>query len=82
MTKNKNKKLEDIPKQVVSNKECTQSPDQEVEDYLRYMATHHIDDLAYLWRHTQRYSKVGGAKIRTWANWKEKLRRDLGIETK
>jgi hypothetical protein len=71
------RKLEDIPLHIFSNKECTQSPNLELLNYLRYMHTNHIHDLEYLWRFTQSYSNYGGCYLLGFEAWLTKLDKDL-----
>lgn len=73
----KYKKFTDIPEHVFSNKECTKTPSPELREYLRFMVENHMDDLYYLWRHCQAYTKHGGCYILPWEKWKKKLVKDL-----
>lgn len=71
------KKLEDIPLHVFTNKECTITPSKELRDYLSFMLEHHVDDLQYLHKYTQTFTKYGGCYMLSFDRWVEKLRRDL-----
>lgn len=75
-------KLEDIPLHVFSNKECTKSPNPELREYLQYMLDNYPEDLAYLWRYTQQYTKHGGCYIMTFDYWLDKLKKDLDKQRK
>lgn len=71
------KKLEDIPLHIFSNKECTKSPSPELRKYLKYMLDKHPNDLDYLWRYTQQYTKHGGCYYISFTKWLTKLNKDL-----
>ena len=70
-------KVEEIPLHVFSNKECTTTPSPELREYLEYMVQHHTDDLEYLWRYCQQFTKHGGCYIITFDRWIAKLKKDL-----
>lgn len=74
---NNYKEIKDIPLHVFSNKECTMTPSIELRTYLNFMQENHPNDLDYLWRYTQQYTKHGGCYYLTFANWLHKLRQDL-----
>lgn len=69
--------VEDIPLHVFSNKECTKTTSPALLDYLEYMIENHEQDLAYLWRHSQKYTRHGGMYRQAWELWLNKLKRDV-----
>lgn len=77
MAANKWKTVDDLPIHAFSNKECTMTPSPELREYLEYMVEHHEEDLEYLWRHTQQYTRHGGCYGMAWHVWLRKLKKDL-----
>lgn len=73
----KYKKFDDIPIHAFSNKECTETPSPELKSYLNYMLENHPEDLTYIWRYSQQWSKHGGCYLISFERWLEKLKRDI-----
>lgn len=70
-------KIDDMPLHVFTNKECTITPNPELRQYLEFMVESHPDDLEYIWRYCQQYTKHGGCYVITFDRWIAKLKTDL-----
>ncbi len=66
-----------IPKHIFTNMACTETPCKELRKYLRWMLTHHPNDLEYLFRHSQRYVNYGGYSLISFDVWKGRLNTSL-----
>lgn len=52
---------------------CTQPANKPLALWLRYMLTNFPDDLEFLWRESQLYTKHGGGSKYVFEKWKHRL---------